>query len=72
MMFLREDSCAKKKTLLIKVSNLTAFLAQPHLPEKKVGLVLCKSPTAQDGFWPIPGLISCAGVTGRWGLLSGA
>ena len=23
-----------------------------------------KSPTAQDAFWPIPGLISCAGVTG--------
>ena len=23
-----------------------------------------KSPTAQDAFWPIPGLISYAGVTG--------
>ena len=23
-------------------------------------------------FWPIPGLISCFGVTGRWGLLSHA
>ena len=23
-----------------------------------------KSPTAQDTFWPIPGLISCARVTG--------
>ena len=23
-----------------------------------------KSSTAQDTFWPIPGLISCAGVTG--------
>ena len=27
------------------------------------------SPTAQDAFRPIPGLIRCAGVTGRWGLL---
>ena len=24
----------------------------------------------QDAFQPIPGLINCAGVTGRWGLLS--
>ena len=31
-----------------------------------------KSPTVQDAFQPIPGLISCAGVTGRWGLLSHA
>ena len=29
-----------------------------------------KSPTVQDVFQPIPGVISCAGVTGRWGLLS--
>ena len=28
-----------------------------------------KSPTAQDVFQPIPGFISCAEVTGRWGLL---
>ena len=31
-----------------------------------------KSPTAQGAFQPIPDLISCAGVTGRWGLLSHA
>ena len=24
-----------------------------------------KSPTVQDAFWPIPGLVSCGGVTGR-------
>ena len=24
-----------------------------------------KSPTAQDAFWPIPGLINCAEVTGN-------
>ena len=29
-----------------------------------------KSPTVQDTFQPIPGLISCTGVTGKWGLLS--
>ena len=28
---------------------------------------LAKSPTAQDEFQTIPGLISCAGVTRRWG-----
>ena len=28
--------------------------------------------TVQDTFRPIPGLISCAGVTGRWGLLTHA
>ena len=31
-----------------------------------------KSTTAQNWFWPIPGLTSCAGVTGRWGLQSHA
>ena len=31
-----------------------------------------KSPTVQDVFWPTPGLISCTGVTRRWGLLSHA
>ena len=30
------------------------------------------SPTVQDAFWPIPGLISYGGVTGRWGVLSHA
>ena len=29
-----------------------------------------KSPTVQDMFRTIPGLISCAGVTNKWGLLS--
>ena len=31
---------------------------------------LCKSSTVQNAFRPIPGLISCAGVIGRWWLLS--
>ena len=31
-----------------------------------------KSPTGQDAFQAIPGLISCAGVTRRWGVLSHA
>ena len=26
-------------------------------------MLYVKSPTVQDAFWPIPGLISCAGVT---------
>ena len=34
--------------------------------------MLCKVTHVQDAFWLIPGLISCAGVTGRWGLLSHA
>ena len=41
------------------------------LKENRPGFYL-KSPTAQDVFLPIPGLISCTGVTGRWGLLSHA
>ena len=31
--------------------------------------VNAKSPTAHDTFWPMTGLISCTGVTGRWKLL---
>ena len=27
-----------------------------------------KSPTVQDAFWPIQSLVTCTGVTGRWGL----
>ena len=29
-----------------------------------------QSPTVQDAIWSIPGLISCAELTGMWGLLS--
>ena len=32
--------------------------------------MLCKVTHCAGHVWPIPGLISCAGVTGRWGLLS--
>ena len=39
---------------------------EPHLP--KLGLCWYYV-TVQDTFQSIPGLISCAGVTGRWGLL---
>ena len=38
-------------------------------PCYKVGLEFGSHDTAQDVFRPIPGLISSAGVTGRWGLL---
>ena len=42
---------------------------ESHLPRPRCCV---KLPTAQDVFQPIPGLISCAGVTGRWGVLSHA
>ena len=41
----------------------------PHLPDK-TDLDVMQSPTVQDAIWSIPGLISCAGLTGMWGLLS--
>ena len=44
---------------------------EPHC-SKEQPRCYAKSPTVQDAFQPIPGLISCAGVTGRWGLLSHA
>ena len=42
----------------------------PQKKKRKAGLVryYAKSPAMQDVFWLIPGLISCVGVTGRWGL----
>ena len=42
------------------------------LKERYAYIDVQKSPTTQDAFWPIPGLISCAGVAGSWGLLSHA
>ena len=33
------------------------------------GLDVDQSPNAQDTFWPMPGLFSCAGVTGSVGVL---
>ena len=41
---------------------------EPHLIEQAYRCY-AKSPTAQDAFRSIPGLISYAGVTRRWGLL---
>ena len=38
-------------------------------PYKNMLRCYVKSPTVHV-FWPVPGLISCAGVIGRWGLLS--
>ena len=43
-----------------------------HISLKNRARCYVKSPTAQDVFRPVPGLISCAGGTGRWGLLSHA
>ena len=42
-----------------------------HIFVEKEGVdVKQTSPTGQDMFWPIPGLVRYAGVTRRWGLLS--
>ena len=35
--------------------------------EKPMNLSLSNTGLEQDMFWPIPGLISFAGVTGKWG-----
>ena len=39
-----------------------------HISLIKQARCYAKSPTAQDAFQPMPGLISCAGVTRKWGL----
>ena len=54
------------------LSNKISLIPRWHLPKKNRPRCCVKSHTAQDTFRPIPGLISCAGVTGRWGLLSRA
>ena len=36
--------------------------------EQPLSLDVKQSPNVQDAFWPIPGLISCAGVTGSVGI----
>ena len=54
-----------------QILTYTRTINKPHLPYK-TGLDVMQSPTAQDAFRPTPGLISCTGVTGRWGLLSHA
>ena len=41
-----------------------------HIFVEKEGVdVMQTSPTVQDAFQPIPGLVRYAGVTKRWGLL---
>ena len=56
----------------ITCSSIHAWtINEPHLSQKKPWRS-AKSSTVQDTLQPIPGLISCAGVTGRWGLLSHA
>ena len=70
-----------KRVLLTKSSNketrnlcstMTCVNSQQttsRLPEKGRPRCYAKSPTAQDMFQLIPGLISCTGVSGRWGVL---
>ena len=43
-----------------------------HISLKNRPRCYVKSPTVQDTFRSIPGLISCTGVTRKWGLLSHA
>ena len=50
----------------------TLTINEPHLPTKNSPRCCVKQTTVQDTFRPIPGIISCAGVTGRWGLLTHA
>ena len=47
--------------------NVTDFLTliTPHSEQPSVK----QSLNGQDAFWPIPGLLSCAGVTGSVGVL---
>ena len=54
-------------TLTYSVIPHAWTINEPHLPYKTRWYA--RSPTAQDMFRPIPGLISCTGVSGRWGLL---
>ena len=44
---------------------------EPHCPKERPRCYV-RSLTLQDAFQPISDLISCAGVTRRWGLLSHA
>ena len=58
------DHLARKVCMHEQSTNHTSLKNRP------MTRCYAKSPTAQDAIWPIPGLISCTGVTGRWGLLS--
>ena len=42
---------------------------ESRLPKKGRPRCYTKSPIVQDAIWPIPGIIRCAAVTRRWGLL---
>ena len=59
-------------TILLKRSNNTITSAsymcttnELHLPEKGSLRCYIESPTAQDAFWRVPGLISCVGGCGK-------
>ena len=45
------------------------YMHEHHISLIKQAWMLCKVKVMQDVFRPIPGLLSCARVTGRWGLL---
>ena len=57
---------------IVKCNGSKSCINKLHLPKKNCHRCYSKSPTAQDVFRPIPGLISSTWVTGRWGLFSHA
>ena len=62
------------KTYLVEIMNIhnnqsTNFFLKKRGEKIGLDVMLWKSSTAQKVFWPIPGPISYAGMTGRWGLL---
>ena len=66
-MFTYKLPCLQCKPTYIHYTVKPSHLTEPHFSRPRC---YAKSPTVHDTFGPIPGLISCAGVTGRWGLLS--
>ena len=71
-----QEVCCEVITETIKCAHMphthTHGQSVNHISLKNRPWCYTKSPTAQDAFRPIPGLISCTGVTRRWGLLSRA
>ena len=63
--------------MIIQMQNIDFGGQRGHKDKKSISLKnrcvrYAKSPIAHETFQTMPGLISCAGVTRRWGLLSRA
>ena len=50
-------------------NDVHGTINEPHLPKKNRPRCYAKSSAVQGAFWSIPALISCAGVTRRWGCM---